>query len=749
MVKGSRKRTRPTRVDPRTARPGGQGSWLTRLRQDRNWLRMLVLVGLSAALVVLVHWRGVPFAFRLGQRVDRDVHVKVTFRKKNVTKTNNLREDAARTAPPVLRRDPARVAALQPLEQHLVELVHTLALATSWDKLDSKHKRTWNLTAKEFEQFRKYLAGPLQEKAMVTAVQEALSAVRARGVLAGLDEEELGKQYGRLPATAKIVSPDDPGRPTWVNLDDVRIESLTKPDGPLGRIIDQQISARAVSDRLVQWISERLEPSLRFDVAATVAERERAASLVEDWYDQYKPGDVLVRRGTPINDEQLALLELEHRAYAVSRSASVRVARVGSIACLVSLVVILSACYVRRYQARLSRSTPRVTILSLLAIVTVALARLFSLAPWYAELIPVSLAVMIVTIAYSQRLALLLGNSLAVLVALGLGASVGRLLVLCGTATAAALALGRIRHRTTLIKVGTVVGLVASLLTVVVGLLDVQSPAFLLENAVRALACGLIAGFFISGSLPFVEHMFGIMTDISLLELSDVSHPLMQQLVQQAPGTYSHCNAVASLAESAAESVGAHALLCKVGAFFHDIGKTLKPHYFIENQADALDRHRALAPAMSTLIIIGHVKDGVDLARQNSLPEPIVRFIEEHHGTMLVQFFYHAATQSLDESKQEVSESAFRYPGPKPATRETAIVMLADAVESATRTLSEPTPGRIENLVDKLAMQRLMEGQFDNSGLTLTELRQVQRSLVKSVTGIYHGRVRYPQQETA
>ena len=154
---------------------------------------------------------------------------------------------------------------------------------------------------------------------------------------------------------------------------------------------------------------------------------------------------------------------------------------------------------------------------------------------------------------------------------------------------------------------------------------------------------------------------------------------------------------------------------------------------------------------MSTLIIIGHVKDGADLARQNNLPEPIVRFTEEHHGTMLVQYFYHAATQAhaQDESKQEVSESAFRYPGPKPTSKETAIVMLADAVESATRTLSEPTPGSIENLVNKLAMQRLMEGQFDNSGLTLTELRQIEQSLVKSVTGIYHGRVRYPQQQTA
>ena len=749
MAKASRKRARATRVDPRTARAGVQGSWRTRLRQDRNWLRVLALVGLTGVLAALVHWRGEPFPYRLGERVDRDLHVKVPFRKKNTTKTNNLRAEAARMAPPVLRRDPARVAAAQQLEQQLESVVHTLALATGWDKLDTNVKRTWRLEQKDFEQIRAYLGGPLQEKAMVTAVQEALKAVRTKGVLGALVENELTKQYGRLPAMAKIISPGDPLRPTWVNLDDVRVASLNKPDGPLARIIGQQISRRPVAEMLLQRITSRAEPSLRFDGPATAAERQRAAAQVRDWYDEYEPADILVPRNTPINEEQLALLELEHREYLATRTARARAGRVVSIVCLVSLLVILSACYVWRYQSRLARSTPRVTILSLLVLVTVALARLFSLAPWHAELIPVVLASIIVTIAYSQRLALLLGNCLAVMVALALGTSMGQLLVLCGAVSTATLTLNRIRHRTTLIKVGMAVGLVASLLTLVAGMLDGQTVSFVLQNGVRAMACGLIAGFFISGSLPFVEHLFGIITDISLLELSDVSHPLMQQLVQKAPGTYSHSNAVASLAEAAAESIGAHALLCKVGAFFHDIGKTLKPHYFVENQVDAQDRHQALAPAMSTLIIIGHVKDGVDLARQNNLPEPIVRFVEEHHGTMLVQYFYHQATQARDESKQEVQESAFCYPGPKPASKETAIVMLADAVESATRTLSEPTPGSIENLVDKLAMQRLMDGQFDNSGLTLTELRQIQRSLVKTVTGIYHGRVRYPQQQRA
>jgi hypothetical protein len=262
-----------------------------------------------------------------------------------------------------------------------------------------------------------------------------------------------------------------------------------------------------------------------------------------------------------------------------------------------------------------------------------------------------------------------------------------------------------------------------------------------------------VAGYFVAGSLPFLEAGFGFVTDISLLELSDVSHPLLQDLVTKAPGTYNHSIAVATIGEAAADRIGANGLLVRVAAYFHDIGKMLKPQYFIENMTeDDRGLHARLAPAMSTLIIIGHVKDGADLARQHNLPDRIIDFIEQHHGTTLVEYFYREAARQTEldpDHRTDAEESSFRYPGPKPQTRESAVLMLADAVESASRTLSEPTPKRIGSLVHEMAMKRLLDGQFDQCSLTLNELRTVEESLVKSLIAIFHARIRYPEQKTA
>jgi putative nucleotidyltransferase with HDIG domain len=273
----------------------------------------------------------------------------------------------------------------------------------------------------------------------------------------------------------------------------------------------------------------------------------------------------------------------------------------------------------------------------------------------------------------------------------------------------------------------------------------------LLKEAGKNALYTILAGLVMTGLLPFVERIFSVQTDLSLLEMGDASHPLLRQLAQRAPGTYNHSINVAAIAEAAADSIGAHGLLTRVGAYFHDIGKMFKPTYFIENQSQGENRHATLQPAMSTLVIIAHVKDGADLARQHHLPQPIIDFIEQHHGTTLVEYFYRKEAKKFenDPERDEVSETTFRYPGPKPQTHESAILMLADAVESASRTLVEPTPTRLQNLIDQIAMKRLTDGQFDECGLTLSQLTTVKHSLLKSLTAIYHGRIKYTDQQTA
>jgi putative nucleotidyltransferase with HDIG domain len=314
------------------------------------------------------------------------------------------------------------------------------------------------------------------------------------------------------------------------------------------------------------------------------------------------------------------------------------------------------------------------------------------------------------------------------------------------------LLLGRIRSRTKLIYVGLCAGVVT--LTTTIGVMTVcgsVSDLALLQRAGWFSFCACLAGLLMTGLLPFVEKLFAVQTDLSLLELGDAAHPLLQELVRRAPGTYNHSINVASIAEAATKAIGGNSLLVRVGAYFHDIGKMLKPGYFIENQGESANRHDSLLPAMSTLVIIAHVKDGADLARQHHLPQPMIDFIQQHHGTTLVEFFYNQANKQCkdDPDAAEVDEATFRYPGPKPQTKEAGVMMLADGVESACRSLVDPTPARIESLVHEIAQKRLLDGQFDECELTLKELRVIEVSLVKSLIAVYHSRVKYPDQQTA
>jgi hypothetical protein len=258
-----------------------------------------------------------------------------------------------------------------------------------------------------------------------------------------------------------------------------------------------------------------------------------------------------------------------------------------------------------------------------------------------------------------------------------------------------------------------------------------------------------MVGVLIQGLLPLIETIFRIATSMTLLDYSDASQPLLKRLAMEAPGTFSHSLLVGSIAEAAAEAIGRNGLLCRVGAYYHDIGKINKPGYFAENETGSMSRHKELSPAMSQLIIVGHVKDGIEMAREYSLPAVLRQFIETHHGTTLIEYFYNEARKKHDEKESEgsswPSESEFRYAGPKPRTKEAAIVMLADAVEGTVRALPEAIPTRIEAAVHNMAMKRLQDGQFDECDLSLRELSLIEASMAKTLAAHYHGRVAYPK----
>ncbi len=327
----------------------------------------------------------------------------------------------------------------------------------------------------------------------------------------------------------------------------------------------------------------------------------------------------------------------------------------------------------------------------------------------------------------------------------------------------------QVRRRSRLIRAGLGVGIALWLLSLafgVIGPINLFSPssndwqALALQSAI-AIANGIVTATIVGGILPMLEHLFRITTDISWLEASDLNHPLLRRMTIEAPGTYHHSLVVANLAEAAAEAIGANGTLCRVCAYFHDVGKLVKPDYFTENMNFERNPHDDLAPTMSALIIIAHVKEGVDLALKHNLNRRIVDIIQEHHGTSLVFYFYKRALQQQEDARAggkimkmreedvpEVKEESFRYAGPKPQTKESAIISLADMVESASRSIEKPTPQKIEQLVTDLIAARIADRQLDESDLTLSELRIIAERFRFTLMTMLHTRIAYPKQDT-
>ncbi|MEI6657853.1 MAG: HDIG domain-containing metalloprotein [Planctomycetota bacterium] len=504
-------------------------------------------------------------------------------------------------------------------------------------------------------------------------------------------------------------------------------------------------------DRIYAWIEPRLSGTLEIDRDGTDRAKREAIDKTPPQFVRYAAGDVLAEANLPVSSDELVLLRREHEEYLRQRDSRQRLARTLSMLGLFAAMFALSGFYIHLHHRRLLDDIGDVVTLVGLSLVTVVISMLVSNDAWQAEIVPLLIFAMTVAIAYDEDLALLFTAQVALVVVEGLGWGLASYITLTSAAAAMVFWTGRIRSRSKLIYVGLWAGVVATLTQLGSSLLDERPLDMqMLHEAGRTGGWTVLAGFLMTGLLPFIERTFGVLTDLSLLEVGDVAHPLLQELVRRAPGTYNHSINVASLAESAAEAIGARGLLVRVGAYFHDVGKMLKPAYFVENQGKE-NRHESLVPAMSTLIIVAHVKEGVELARQYNLPQPIVDLIAEHHGTTLVEYFFRRAEErsQSDPNGEEVDEQTYRYPGPKPTTRESAVLMLSDAVESASRTLTEPTPSRIASLVHELAMKRLLDGQFDECGLTLEELGLIEQSLVKSLTAVYHGRVKYPDQRTA
>jgi len=439
---------------------------------------------------------------------------------------------------------------------------------------------------------------------------------------------------------------------------------------------------------------------------------------------------------------------------------------------IVVLISLAGVLYIHHYQKRVITNHARALVLIGLFILLLATTKLVTtkLATDPPKNTPTPLAwatgtaviaAIILTIAYDQRFAIGMSMFYCLLACFAAGPirtnneyqlmNIDLFVIMAAGAFTCCMALREIRTRVKLLEVSAIAGMIVFITAVSLGFLasKLNTPEVFINAGLHA-GITIVVGLLIQSLLPFIEKTFRLATSMTLLDHSDANQPLLKKLAMEAPGTFSHSLLIGSIAEAAAEAIGRNGLLCRVGAYYHDIGKINKASYFVENAISSTSRHKELSPTMSQLIIVGHVKDGIEMAKEYSLPNVLRQFIETHHGTTLVEHFYNEAKKlktknSKGKTVDEPSESEFRYPGPKPRTKEAAIVMLADTVESAVRSLPEVTPTKIEAVVHTMAMRRLQDGQFDECELSLRELSQIEASISKTLAAHYHSRIAYPK----
>jgi putative nucleotidyltransferase with HDIG domain len=501
-----------------------------------------------------------------------------------------------------------------------------------------------------------------------------------------------------------------------------------------------------------------IRPNITFNIRETELRKEEARKSVTPIYFKVKNGEMIVREGEKITSLHLLKLGTEaalQERYP-QRGMAFGMAVIIGILLTLSYSVLLGSSNTFRGDSRsllFNSSTLLLMffVVLLYKIVAEEVARGFHFFTIHTLLfaLPVPLGAILVSIFQGLEVAVAFSLIISILTSIALDGGVELFIYFLLGSLLAAYGVRYCRERVVLIKTGIKVGILNMAMTVSIQMLwrdqNVTTGAI---SLVAGFMGGALAGVIATGFLPLIEMLFGFTTDIKLLELSSLDQPILKDLMVKAPGTYHHSVVVSNMVEATAESIDANPLLTKVSAYYHDIGKIKKPLYFVENQRKGDNRHEKLAPSMSSLILTAHVKDGVELAKQHRLGKEIIDIIKQHHGTSLISYFYSKAREQVKQRgsrSPHIKEEDFRYPGPKPQTKEAGLVLVADAVEAASRTLGDPTPARIKGMVQKIINNVFSDGQLDECELTLKDLNRIAMSFTKTLSGIFHSRIEYPE----
>ncbi|MDC4244289.1 HD family phosphohydrolase [Clostridium perfringens] len=478
-----------------------------------------------------------------------------------------------------------------------------------------------------------------------------------------------------------------------------------------------------------------VEPNFFYD-------KEKTDELIKETLKQVPPvmikkNQIVVSEGEPVTAHQLELLGT---LGLLSDSASALYIYI-ALGVLVIIVMYLQYGYIHKYYPAINKEFSKIVMISILNVFPVILARLFGMMSNY--IIPLACMPMLITLLLNYKISLVFSMLNVILIGGAVGFNPNIIILAILNVVLGGTLLRKMQQRNDILYSSITVAVLSSILTFSVGTLTTNNFMEILADSTFAAAGAILSGILTIGVLPFFESTFDIVTNAKLLELSNPNNPLLKKLLMEAPGTYHHSILVANLAELAAEQVGGNPLLARIGAYYHDVGKTKRPYFFRENQFGKKNPHDRLKPEVSSKIIISHVKDGSELAKEYNLPKTIHDFIVTHHGETLVKYFY-LTVKNNSENPEEVKEEDFKYPGPKPMSKEQGIVVLADSTEAAVRSINEPTEEKIEKMVNNIIDDKLASGQLDNCDLTLRDISKIKKCFLKALNGIHHERIEYP-----
>ncbi len=712
------------------------------------WVSVVALLNLGEGLI------HAPLSE--GQRAPATVLAQVDFEALDIAATELSRRQQAETVLPVFTISQAPLQSAFRASDQLFDRLKELRKLTTAE-MPPDTISVSGITLRVAEALT--LAPEDDEETVRNAIRNALQGVWLHGIVSASERES--RFHGVAPKGSISIRVDENTHRTPVDIDE-----LYTPEEATRAVITRirsQTEHLAVAERpLHSLIRAWIQPNLMYDAAATEAMRQQVQRRVEPVHKHVRAGATLINQGDRVTPQQLEdWRSHQRRLNELQTPGDRRLQGIGRSALLLFALVICCGL-LQIVRPDIVQSPSRVTLLVILALLTLLPVKGLLYLANTTQFLPSSLVEFMLPLAFAPILTtILIGPATAVVI--GVWTSFTAAVMFDNSFSIFAMGLlvtiivahtaRNIRKRSRMLRIGLWIGLSQMLYCLSLAVLSQLPPELILLQSFIALLTGLLTALLALMFLPMFESLFDITTDITLLELSDMGHPLLQRLAMEAPGTYHHSLMVANLAQSAASEIGANALLVRVCAYFHDIGKLTKPEFFVENTQFRENPHDDLTPSMSTLVIISHVKEGVGMARRAKLPKPIIEAIEQHHGTSLVAYFYHRArVQSEEQSSasgngREVSDVDYRYPGPKPMTPEMGILLLADSVEAASRSMEKPTPSRIDSLVNDIIESRLHDNQLDDCELTFAELKAIKRSFIFTLTNMLHGRVPYPKDE--